>query len=80
MELGVEVLREDARRGEMVVWLRYGLADIGRDSLQIGDSITFYRRQWLSERLENGPRDELPPELREPSKYSSMDSLAGVRY
>lgn len=76
--LGAEALRRQALYGEMVVWMRYGLAEIEADRLGVGETISFYRPQWLAERFAAGDYAELPPELRV-QRYTSVESLAGVR-
>jgi hypothetical protein len=64
----------------MVVWLRYALANIGPDVLNVGDWLTFYRQDSLAEQLTTGPREALPPELREEKRRESVESLAEVGY
>jgi hypothetical protein len=75
--LGAGVLRKEALSGGMVVWMRYGLAEIEADHLAVGDAVSFYRPQWLAERLAASDYTELPPELRVEG-YTSVESLAGM--
>jgi hypothetical protein len=75
--LGAKVLRGEALRGEMVVWMRYGLAEIDVNNLKVGEAISFYQPQWLAERLAAGDRAELPSEL-QPKDYTSVEALTGI--
>lgn len=81
VELVAGELQKPARRAQMVVWLRYALADIGPEKLEVGDSLTFYKRSWIAERFEEKRREELPVELRAVDPYADgVQRLAEAEY
>jgi hypothetical protein len=76
--LARSALFRPARRVDAVIWLKYTLAPLPGELLELGEAVSIFSAGWIREAIVRG-EEALPPELGEDAADSHLASLARSR-